>query len=209
MSTRLTETKPIGQRLRLDLSGFHGRIKDVWIRFYKEEFFMSFLDLAKKRYSCRKLSAQAVEGEKFRKILEAGNLAPTAHNNQPLHIWLLESAEAMEKLSQTTSCIFGAPVAFVVGAKQDIAWVRSFDKKNFAEVDASIAATHMMLAIEDLGLGTTWVANFDAPKLKALFPEMAGYELVAVFPVGYPEEGAAPSPRHAERVGVDALADRL
>lgn len=89
------------------------------------------------------------------------------------------------------------------------AWVRSFDKKNFAEVDASIAATHMMLAIEDLGLGTTWVANFDAPKLKALFPEMAGYELVAVFPVGYPEEGAAPSPRHAERVGVDALADRL
>ena len=57
MSTRLTETKPIGQRLRLDLSGFHGRIKDVWIRFYKEEFFMSFLDLAKKRYSCRKLSA--------------------------------------------------------------------------------------------------------------------------------------------------------
>jgi len=84
----------------------------VWIRFYKEEFFMSFLDLAKKRYSCRKLSAQAVEGEKLRKILEAGNLAPTAHNNQPLHIWLLESAEAMEKLSQTTSCIFGAPVAF-------------------------------------------------------------------------------------------------
>ena len=47
---------------------------------------MSFLDLAKKRYSCRKLSAQPVEEEKLQKILEAGNLAPTAHNNQPLHI---------------------------------------------------------------------------------------------------------------------------
>lgn len=112
---------------------------------------MSFLDLAKKRYSCRKLSAQPVEEEKLQKILEAGNLAPTAHNNQPLHIWLLESAEAMEKVSQTTSFIFGAPVAFVVGSKADDAWVRPFDKKNFADVDASIAATHMMLAIEDLG----------------------------------------------------------
>lgn len=112
---------------------------------------MSFLDLAKKRYSCRKLSAQPVEEEKLQKILEAGNLAPTAHNNQPLHIWLLESAEAMGKVSQTTSFIFGAPVAFVVGSKADDAWVRPFDKKNFADVDASIAATHMMLAIEDLG----------------------------------------------------------
>ena len=141
---------------------------------------MSFLDLAKKRYSCRKLSAQPVEEEKLQKILEAGNLAPTAHNNQPLHIWLLESAEAMEKVSQTTSFIFGAPVAFVVGSKADDAWVRPFDKKNFADVDASIAATHMMLAIEDLGLGTTWVAHFDAPKLKEFFPEMADYELVAI-----------------------------
>ena len=170
---------------------------------------MSFLDLAKKRYSCRKLSAQPVEEEKLQKILEAGNLAPTAHNNQPLHIWLLESAEAMEKVSQTTSFIFGAPVAFVVGSKADDAWVRPFDKKNFADVDASIAATHMMLAIEDLRLGTTWVAHFDAPKLKELFPEMADYELVAIFPVGYPAEDAAPSPRPAERVGVEKLADQL
>ena len=170
---------------------------------------MSFLDLAKKRYSCRKLSAQPVEEEKLQKILEAGNLAPTVHNNQPLHIWLLESAEAMEKVSQTTSFIFGAPVAFVVGSKADDAWVRPFDKKNFADVDASIAATHMMLAIEDLGLGTTWVAHFDAPKLKEFFPEMADYELVAIFPVGYPAEDAAPSPRHAERAGIEMIADWL
>ena len=64
---------------------------------------MSFLDLAKKRYSCRKISARPVEDEKLQKILEAGDLAPTAHNNQPFHIWLLESAEAMQKVSQTSS----------------------------------------------------------------------------------------------------------
>ena len=60
---------------------------------------MSFLDLAKKRYSCRKLSAQPVEEEKLQKILEAGNLAPTAVNKQPFHIWVLKSEEAMQKVS--------------------------------------------------------------------------------------------------------------
>ena len=170
---------------------------------------MSFLDLAKERYSCRKLSAQPVEEEKLQKILEAGNLAPTAVNKQPFHIWVLKSEEAMQKVSQTTSFIFGAPVAFVVGSKAESAFVRSFDKKNFADVDASIAATHMMLEIEALGLGTTWVGHFDAPKLKELFPEMADYELVAIFPVGYPAEDAKPSARHAERAGIEMLADWL
>ena len=87
--------------------------------------------------------------------------------------------------------------------------MRSFDKKNFADVDASIAATHMMLEIEALGLGTTWVGHFDAPKLKELFPEMADYELVAIFPVGYPAEDAKPSTRHAERAGIEMIADWL
>ena len=79
---------------------------------------MSFLDLAKKRYSCRKLSAQPVEEEKLQKILEAGNLAPTAHNNQPLHIWLLESAEAMEKVSQTTSSSSARPSPLLWAARR-------------------------------------------------------------------------------------------
>lgn len=166
---------------------------------------MEFLELAKKRYSCRKLQGKPVEEEKIRQILEAGNLAPTAVNKQPVHIWTLRTPEAMEKLGQTTHFVFGAPVAIVIGSKADEAWVRSFDEKNFAEVDAAIVATHMMLAVEDLGLGTTWVGHFDAPKLKELFPEMADYALNCVLPIGYPAEDAAPASRHAERKGIDAL----
>ena len=44
---------------------------------------MSFLDLAKARYSVRKFKNQAVEDDKIRSILEAGKAAPTACNNQP------------------------------------------------------------------------------------------------------------------------------
>ena len=70
-------------------------------------------------------------------------------------------------------------------------------------------ATHLMLAVADAGLGTTWVGNFDAPKLKALCPEMADYELVAIFPVGVPAAGAAPSPRHSQRKAREAVVKTL
>ena len=160
---------------------------------------MSFLELAKARYSCRKLTAEAIEPEKIERILQAAVAAPTAKNLQRYTIWAIKSPEALDKLKQTTNYTFGAALAFVIGAKKDGAFDRPFDNKNFSEIDAAIVATHLMLAVQDEGLGTTWVGYFDAPKLQQLFPEMQGHELIAVFPVGYPAEGAKPSNRHEDR----------
>ena len=160
---------------------------------------MSFLELAKARYSCRKLTDAAIEPEKIERILQATLAAPTAKNIQPYKIWAIKSAEAFDKLKQATHFTFGSSLAFVIGAKVEEAFVRPFDGKNFADIDAAIVATHMMLAIQDEGLGTTWVGYFDVPKMKELFPEMQDYELVAIFPVGYPAEDAKPSNRHEDR----------
>ena len=45
---------------------------------------MDFIELAKKRYSCKKFQPdKAVEQEKLDRILLAGQLAPTAKNSQP------------------------------------------------------------------------------------------------------------------------------
>ena len=44
---------------------------------------MSFLDLAKKRYSVRKYKKIPVEEEKLEQILEAGRVAPSAVNHLP------------------------------------------------------------------------------------------------------------------------------
>ena len=161
----------------------------------------SFLDLAHERYSVRALSSRPVEPEKLQAIVEAAAAAPTAVNLQPVKLWLFQSPEALEKVRSTTRFAFvnEAPAVFLVGSSAEAGWVRPFDQKPFAEVDASIVATHMMLAVQDLGLGSTWVGYFDADKLKTLFPETAPYELIALFPVGYPAEGAAPSPRHTQR----------
>jgi len=160
---------------------------------------MTFINLAKERYSCSSISDKPVEPEKTEQIIQAGLLAPTAVNKQPFHIWVLTKDEDIEKVKQTTRCDFGAKLFFVIGAKKEEAWVREYDQRNFADVDASIVATQMMLEIEDLGLATTWVGHFDAPKLMALFPEMNGYDLIAMFPTGYANKDAKPSPKHDVR----------
>ena len=156
---------------------------------------MEFNELIRARFSCRALSDKAIPQEALHRILEAARLAPTAVNKQPFKVWVAQSADACERLAETTNYTFGAGIFLILGAKEDEAWVRSYDGRNFADVDAAIAATHIMLAIQNEGLGSTWIGHFDAPKLKEAFPMMEGYDLIAIFPIGFPTEKGVPSPR--------------
>ena len=123
----------------------------------------SFLDLAKSRYSVRKYENRAVEAEKLNAILEAGRIAPTAANQQPCIFLVLNNEEAIEKLYKACNP-HGAPLAVVVCADKSSAWVRPFDKANMGEIDSTIAADHMMMCAQDLGLSSCWITYFD-PKI--------------------------------------------
>ena len=159
---------------------------------------MDFLNLAKDRYSCRMLDPRPVEQEKIDRIIEAALCAPTAVNKQPFRVFVLQSPEALAKAGEAFPFDFvrKAPALIVIGAKEDEAWVRKFDSRNFADVDATIVATHVMLAIHDLGLVSTWIGNFDPAVMKAAFPVMEGLDLIALFPVAYPAQDAAPGAKH-------------
>lgn len=170
---------------------------------------MEFMDVARERYSCRKYDNRPVEQEKVDAILQAANLAPTGCNYQPFKIWVLRSHDACEKMRSAVRFHFGAPQFLVVGGNREEAFTRDIDGRNFADIDATIAATHAMLAIHDQGLESCWVGYFDQKQLKQLFPQMEGYEIVAVLPFGHPAEGARPSKLHNQRKGADALAEYL
>ena len=114
---------------------------------------MDFLSLAKKRYACRKYTAQKVEQAKLDTILEAGRVAPTGANRQPQRLVVVQSKEGMEKLARCTRD-FGAPTAIVVCADTSEAWTRKYDDKMIGDIDASIVTDHMMLCAASLGLDT-------------------------------------------------------
>ena len=170
---------------------------------------MDFLTLAKDRYSARKFVGGEIPREDIDKIIEAGLCAPTAVNNQPFKIWAIESEEAKEKLLSFTKMKFIEPasVIFVIGSNAYNAWVRPYDQKNYADIDAAIMTTQMMLEIHDLGYGSTWIGHFNPISIKDFFPEMSDYELIALLPVGIIAEDCAPSERHYQSKSREELVE--
>ena len=122
-------------------------------------------------------------------------------------MWVIKDPANIEKLKASTQFTFGAKLVMIVGANEHEGWVRGFDQKHFAQIDASIVATHLMLETHDLGLGTTWVGYFEDSKLKAHFPKLRNYEIVGMFPIGYPSEDVKPAPRHFDRKSVNDVVE--
>ena len=98
---------------------------------------MDFINIAKQRYSVRSYTDQKVEAEKLEKILEAAHVAPTAANLQPVHLIAVQGEEGLAKIGKAAN-IYGAPLAIIVCADHNKAWVRPFDKKQTGDIDASI-----------------------------------------------------------------------
>lgn len=160
---------------------------------------MEYGRLIKERYSVRKFSPQAVEESKLAAILEAARVAPTAANKQPYRILVIRNAEGMEKLRACTPYTFDAPMALAVCCNTDEAWVRPFDSYNAGVIDASIVGTQIMLAVHDIGLGSTWVGHFDPVAFRRNFNLPANIEPVALFPIGYLAPTAKPAHLHEKR----------
>lgn len=160
---------------------------------------MDFLELAKKRYSVRNFDTKQVEQEKVDLILEAGRLAPTACNNQPQRILVLNTKEDMDKLKVCTPFTFDAPLALIVCYDKITSWKRTFDNQDMGIVDASIVATHIILEAANLGLGSTWVGHFDPEKAKTAFFMPENIVPVVVLPIGYLNEISIPNPNHNKR----------
>lgn len=167
---------------------------------------MEFSELAKKRYSVRSYNGKKVEKEKLEKILEAAHVAPTAANLQPVRLLVIQQAEGLEKLSKAAN-IYHAPLAIVVCADHDKAWVRPFDKKQTCDIDASILTDHMMLQASDLGLGSVWICYFKPDILREEFCIPKNLEPVNILAVGYSEETPQSPDRHEEtRIAFKSLA---
>ena len=156
---------------------------------------MELLETAKKRFSVRSYTDQKVEPEKLNKILEAAHVAPTAANLQPIHLIVAQSDEALAKISMAAN-IYNAPLAIIVCADHNKAWVRPFDRKQTGDIDASILTDHMMLQATELGLGTVWVCFFNPDVIKKEFQLPDNLEPVNILVIGYGKESPADSERH-------------
>ena len=170
----------------------------------------AFFSLARARYSVRKFKDAPISEESLHRILVAGQLAPTACNNQAVHVYVLKSADARAKVAGLTKYGFNAPVILCVCAETDRTWKNPLeDGITSAEQDAAIVATHMMLAAWEEGIGSCWVGYFPPSKLAEALGLAQNHKPVLLMPMGYPAEDAAPSPLHEKTRSLDELVTTL
>lgn len=158
---------------------------------------MEFIDVITERYSVRGYLDKEVEKEKLEYVLKAATIAPTGVNAQPFKVFVIDTKKHKEALSK----IYGAkwfveaPYVLCVVAIIDQAWTRPWDKKNIADIDATIVMDHMILAAQDVGLGTCYIGAFKKQEAHRFLNLDENEEAVLFTPLGYPNAEPRETPR--------------
>lgn len=157
---------------------------------------MNFLELVKSRQSDRKFDkTRTVEKEKLVRILEAARLAPSACNAQPWKFVVVTDPDKTAAIGKACASFFmngfakDAPVhVLVVEESANITSMLGarIKDKYFPLIDIGIAASHISLAAESVGLGSCILGWFDEKRLKSIAGIPAGKRLLLDIVIGYP-----------------------
>ena len=148
---------------------------------------MDFFDVIDARYSVRQYKPDPVEDDKLERILEAARTAPTAHNAQPFQVIVIHTEGRKDELCT----IYGRdwfsqpPLVLCLCGIHSQAWVRGYDRRSYLYVDAGIVMDHMILAATAMGLGTCWIAAFNAAAARELLQLPPEIEPILITPLGY------------------------
>ena len=160
---------------------------------------MDFTEVVKNRYSCKKFDGRPVEQEKLDTILEAGRAAPTAKNLQEQHIYVAQSAEAFAKIDRVTPCRYNAGTVLIVAFDRERVFTYPGGKRDSGIEDATIVATHLVLAACNEGVDSCWINFFDPDELAKELGLPENEEILMLLDLGYAAEGTGPLPNHSSR----------
>lgn len=150
---------------------------------------MELMEVIAKRRSVRAYKSQEISKETLSKILEAARLAPSANNRQPWKFIVVRDQETRQKLAKAArgqSFVGEAPIV-IAGVALDPNRIISGVVPGYA-VDLAIALEHIALAAQDEGLGTCWIGAFSQEEVKTILGVPDSYKIVALMPVGYPQD---------------------
>lgn len=159
---------------------------------------MKFLELVKKRSSCRNYTSKEVSEEKIKIILEAARLAPSACNKQPWRFVVVKNDEIKKRLIKE-GCLFGmdmdwatrASVIIVLGIEKSFITHKiapKISKIDYPLIDLGIAGEHIVLQATELGLGSCWIGWIKPDVIGKIVSFKKQIKPLALITVGYPAE---------------------
>lgn len=163
----------------------------------------NFSELIKTRRSMRQFTDELLSGDEVKLLLRAGLISPSSKGLHSYEFIVVEDKQMLAALSRSKAVgsdfLASAPLAIVVLADPDVSdvWIE----------DASVAATHILLQAEDLGLGACWIQvrnRYTADErsteqtVKSLLGIPDKYGVVCIIAVGH--KGMERKPQNEDRL---------
>lgn len=160
---------------------------------------MEFKEVVEDRYSCKKFNGEPVAEKALKAILEAGRVAPTAKNLQEQHVYVVQSPEKLALIDELTPCRYGATTVLVVAFNKENVFTYPGGTRDSGIEDATIVATHMLLAAKNAGVDSCWVNFFNPEEVAGKLELPENEEVLMMLDLGYAAEDGKPLPNHASR----------
>ena len=167
---------------------------------------MEVLEAISTRRSIRKYKTDPVDDKVLETVLEAARWAPSWANTQCWRFIVVRDSASKSKLAETLNetnpardAVRNAPLLIVACAELGKAGRKDgelvTDKGDWFMFDVALAMQNLVLAARSLGLGTVYIGRFDAKEAARILAVPQGNCVVAMTPLGYPDEIKDPRPR--------------
>jgi nitroreductase len=164
-----------------------------------KDVLMDFKELMLARRSVRKYKQKPVDRNVLEDLAEAVRLAPSASNQQPWRLVLVDEPGLCRQVAEATFSgvvsfnrfALGAPVLAVLCREKPRVLNRiggMIKKLDWTLVDTGIAAEHLCLQAAELGLGTCMLGWFNETRIKRLLEIPRTTSIGLVITIGWPEE---------------------
>lgn len=165
-------------------------------------------DIFTRRRSIRRFQERQVAPDVLAAVLTAAQMAPSWGNQQCWEIVVVRERPAKESLAgllskknPATKCTANAPVVLgVCGDPLKSGYYNGRQSTRYSHwflYDLGLVSQNICLKACELGLGSVIVGSFDHQEAEALLEIPAGYELVALIPLGYPDHDPSPPKRRS------------
>jgi len=149
---------------------------------------------------CRQYQGRQIAPEKLKAVLGAARLAPSQNNLQPWRFVVVMDDEQKRLLAQAVppprgKLVAEAPLSIVAFSVEEDIPVTVGGYISAYPLDVAVAIEHLRLAATAEGLGTNWLVDFNADKVRHVLGVPEGIHPIAIVPIGYPVEanGGTPS----------------
>ena len=154
---------------------------------------MSVYKLILKRRTIRRFKQEQVPEELLNKMLNAGRLAPSGANLQPLEFIVVNDTKLVDKIFPNLKWAgYIAPAGNPPEGKRPMAYVivliNTEIRSQGGEVDAAAAIENMLLTALEDGVGSCWLGSIDRDQLRTMFDVPQKYRIDSVIALGYPDE---------------------